>query len=580
MPFQTPITIHRALRGIQSHDYVLPAIQREFVWDPDRICRLFDSLLRGYPIGSFLFWKVNQENVSEYRFYDFVRNYHQRDHPHCPELDVPPERAVVAILDGQQRLTALNIGLRGSHAEKMPRKWWSSPDAFPAKRLYLNLAGDAPENEQGMRYAFRFLTDDQAAQRDDGTAWFPVWRTLDFEDATDLHGWIVDAGLGENKDSFRRLNGLHSVVTNDLVINYFEEESQDLDKVLDIFIRTNSGAVVLSHSDLLLSIATAQWETLDARKEIHELVDELNSVRNGFALSKDFVLKAGLMLADVASVGFRVTNFNRKNMALLEEHWGSVRQALQVTVRLAASYGFSARNLSADNALLPIAYYLYLRRLDERYLESVAFKEDRELVRGWLVGSLVKRGIWGSGLDTLLTAIRGAIKASSSDGFPLDAVEEVMTRRGKSLRFNDEELEDLVDIDYHDRRTFGVLSLLFPFVNLMNEFHVDHIFPRREFSSRRLEKSGVPEEDAEEYQSHMNRLANLQLLQGTENAAKQAAMPHHWLQGAFNDDAARAEYRDRHLLGDVPRDMASFKDFYQERRGRMLESLRELLGAE
>lgn len=579
MPFQTPITIQKALRRIQTHEYVLPAIQREFVWDPDQICRLFDSLLRGYPIGSFLFWTVDRRNVGEYRFYDFVRNYHQRDHPHCPELDVPPERAVVAILDGQQRLTALNIGLRGSHAEKMPRKWWSSPDAFPTKRLYLNLAGEAPENEQGMRYAFRFLTDDQAAQADDEAAWFPVWRTMDFKDAADLHDWIVDVGLGENRDAFRRLNGLHAVVSTDLVINYFEEESQDLDKVLDIFIRTNSGGTVLSYSDLLLSIATAQWETLDARKEIHELVDELNDVRSGFALSKDFVLKAGLTLADVASVGFRVTNFNRKNMALLEEQWGSIRQALQVTVHLAASYGFSARNLSADNALLPIAYYLYHRRLDERYLESTANREDRERVRGWLVRSLVKRGIWGSGLDTLLTAIRTAVKESGSDGFPLDAIEDVMTKRGKSLRFTDEELEDLADIDSNDRRTFGVLSLLFPFINLTHEFHVDHIFPRKEFSVRRLVKAGVPEGQVEEHKDRMNRLANLQLLQGTENAAKQATMPHRWLQEAFNDHAARAEYRDRHLLGEVPAKMSDFGGFYQERRGRILESLRELLGA-
>jgi uncharacterized protein with ParB-like and HNH nuclease domain len=59
MPFQMPITIAQALRGIQTYDYVLPAIQREFVWDTGQVARLFDSLLRGYPIGSFLFWKVD-----------------------------------------------------------------------------------------------------------------------------------------------------------------------------------------------------------------------------------------------------------------------------------------------------------------------------------------------------------------------------------------------------------------------------------------------------------------------------------------------------------------------------------------
>ena len=59
MPFQTPITIKAALERMQAHEYVLPAIQREFVWGTDQIAALFDSLMKGYPIGSFLFWKVD-----------------------------------------------------------------------------------------------------------------------------------------------------------------------------------------------------------------------------------------------------------------------------------------------------------------------------------------------------------------------------------------------------------------------------------------------------------------------------------------------------------------------------------------
>ena len=58
MGFETPITISKAIGEIQSNKYLLPAIQREFVWSAEQIESLFDSLLRGYPIGSFLFWKV------------------------------------------------------------------------------------------------------------------------------------------------------------------------------------------------------------------------------------------------------------------------------------------------------------------------------------------------------------------------------------------------------------------------------------------------------------------------------------------------------------------------------------------
>ena len=93
-------------------------------------------------------------------------------------------------------------------------------------------------------------------------------------------------------------------------INVYEETTPDLDKVLDIFIRVNSGGTVLSYSDLLLSIATAQWKIRDARREIHEFVDELNKIGQGFAFTKDVVLKAGLVLAEVGDVGLKVTNFS------------------------------------------------------------------------------------------------------------------------------------------------------------------------------------------------------------------------------------------------------------------------------
>src|SRR4249919_3248920 len=107
-------TIATALNRIQQTQYVLPAIQREFVWKPEQIERLFDSLMQGYPFGTFLFWKVEPERSGQFKFYSFVQNYHERDAAHCPELGTLPNRELTAVLDGQQRLTALNIGLRGS----------------------------------------------------------------------------------------------------------------------------------------------------------------------------------------------------------------------------------------------------------------------------------------------------------------------------------------------------------------------------------------------------------------------------------------------------------------------------------
>ena len=171
--YQTGDTIKTTLDEIHRHDLVLPAIQREFVWQPEQICRLFDSLMQGYPFGTFLYWRVAPENSGRFKFFDFVRNYHQRDNPHCPPLPEMPNRQLTAVLDGQQRLTALNIGLRGSIARKLPYRWWNSPGAFPTRRLYLDLLWQPDEDdEEGLRYRFDFLTDDQSSETRDGVVGF------------------------------------------------------------------------------------------------------------------------------------------------------------------------------------------------------------------------------------------------------------------------------------------------------------------------------------------------------------------------------------------------------------------------
>lgn len=76
--FRPPLTINEVIENIHSKKYLLPSIQREFVWSTDQITKLFDSLMRDYPINAFLFWKVPKENVNEFRFYEFLRDYHQR----------------------------------------------------------------------------------------------------------------------------------------------------------------------------------------------------------------------------------------------------------------------------------------------------------------------------------------------------------------------------------------------------------------------------------------------------------------------------------------------------------------------
>ena len=149
MSFQTPITIHQAINHITKAEYVLPGIQREFIWRENQITNLFDSLMRGYPIGSFLFWKVDKDHCQSYTFYRFLDNYHQRKQRHNTRIKLSGVESVTAILDGQQRLTSLYVGLQGSYASKKKYWRWNNPKAFPIRQLYLNLL--QPANPQRNR---------------------------------------------------------------------------------------------------------------------------------------------------------------------------------------------------------------------------------------------------------------------------------------------------------------------------------------------------------------------------------------------------------------------------------------------
>ena len=340
----------------------------------------------------------------------------------------------------------------------------------------------------------------------------------------------------------------------------------------------NDGGTPLSHSDMLLSIAVAQWTDHDARKEIHELVDDLNRIGVGFTFSKDLVLKAGLMLSDIGSVGFKVDNFNRENMDIFERNWDDVKRAMTLTVQLVSDFGFSGQNLRAHNAILPIAYYLYLKDPGDSYLTHSRFEKDRRRIRKWLIRSLLKSGIWGSGLDTLLTALRQIIKANDRDAFPAKLIRSEMRAQGKSLVFEDEEIEELADMQFGDRLAFALLSLLFPYIDLLNQFHIDHIFPRSRFTERRLSNAGVADDKIGDFIQSRDRLANLQLLEGSKNAEKSAKMPDEWLAQEFPTSSSRQNYKNLHLLGDVPDSITQFDVFYKTRRERLKERVGELLG--
>lgn len=579
MGLKTPITIAKAIAEIANGNYVLPSIQREFVWDAEQIEKLFDSLLKGYPVGSFLFWEVKQENLTAFQFYRFMDHYHQRDNKHNPRANlVGRAQGVTAVLDGQQRLTALNISLRGTYADKLPYYRWDSDHAFPKRRLYLNLM--TPSDELEFAYEFRMLRPDRIKVEmitEDEKFWFPVGKVLEFDRVADAFNYCVKHGLTAAGDTFPSdtLLELWHVIRERETISYFQEEEQDLDRVLNIFIRVNSGGTQLSYSDMLLSIATAQWEHRDARQEIHDLVDDLNQIGEGFQFHKDFVLKASLVLSDIRTIEFKVNNFNRENMLSIESQWDGIQRTLRLTARLLASWGFSWQTLVSYNAVIPLAYYIYRIGAPANLLESAHYKDDREHMVRWLRMALLKR-TFGGQPDSVLRPLRQTI-ADQHEGFPFQAILGALRGTAKSMDFTQADLEGLLGYRYRHNYTFSVLSMLYPWLKYNQHFHMDHIYPRSMFHERQLSKHNIPVEDWAFYKEYCDSLANLQLLKGLPNQEKSDQEFEAWLQGSCDTPADLEHYRRSHLIPDVALAFANFPAFIRERERLILEKLAELL---
>lgn len=580
MPYLPATTIAATLEKIERKDLILPAIQREYVWRPPQVVALFDSIMRGYPIGSFLSWKVETATAREFRFYDFLSSYNELDMRHNPELTVPPNQPAVAVLDGQQRLTSLNIGLRGTYAMKKKYAWSGIPENYPPRTLHVNLRGQAPENAASLLYDLRFLSEAQLAALDPDEAryWLPVPAVLEAGGGMGLWPVLAERELGNDKDAMAIASLLAEKIHSEQSVHFFEETDQDIERVLDIFIRVNSGGTVLSYSDLLLSIATAQWKNRDARKEVHGLVDELNATGIGFRFSKDLVLKTGLVLSGVPDVAFKVKNFTAANMARLDEMWDEIAASLRLTVGLLSDFGLSGTSLTATSIVIPLAQYVHHRGLDQSYRESSSASRDRAALKNWVLRALIVPGIWGSGLDQLLQALRNAVLAHGDTGFPVDEIDSMMAARGKPLTATDELIESILNYEFSDGETFGVLAIMFPHVNTRNNHHVDHIVPRARLTRGSLRTAGVDDGTIEEILAKRDGLPNLELLEGAENISKNAKMPLEWARDVYTSPEAYSAYLDRNALPDLIDDPADYLRFYEERRGLLRERIRRAFG--
>jgi uncharacterized protein with ParB-like and HNH nuclease domain len=556
------ITIREVVSKIHRSEYLMPGIQREFVWDTEQIELLFDSLLREYPISTFLFWKV--PIPKEYMFYKFTREYSEYDnYLNSVEVFDTEDGDVISVLDGQQRLTSFYIGLYGNYAYKLKGKRKDSRDSFPKRSLYLDLNKESEKADR--KYEFKFRTDDEHQESPDG--WYKVSDIRQYKNLAGVTRWLSENNLIDNDFSIETLSNFFQKIHIDEEISFFLEQSSDIERVLDIFIRVNSGGTELTYSDLLLSMSVALWKDKDAKKEINSLCGDINKIGNGFNFNKDFILKSCLVLSEL-DIAFKVKNFNKENVSIIEENWEKIKESLKLTVTLLASFGYDEKRLTSNNSIIPIAYYLNKIGNISAFISSARYSDSRNQIREWINIALLKR-TFGGQPDNVLNPIRNIIKNVDGNSFPYAAIVSHFKGTLKSMEFTEDEVDNAFSYKYQQSYTFSVLAFIYPTLDFNNQFHQDHIFPKKFFTRKKLEDliPGINTEDIKYYLDNFNSLANIQLLEGVTNQEKSDTHFSVWINNRYPNKKDRIEYMKKNYIPqNIDLSLENFKMFIEKRK--------------
>jgi len=582
MAFYPPVTIASIMQKVEYQTLLLPAIQREFVWNHNEIELLFDSLMRDYPIGSLLLWKVNGENKKSHRFYSILKKFREKHRTHCEEVNTLTVPDFEAVLDGQQRLTALYLGLKGSYAYKKPRVHWvDNENALPTRKLYLKITEYAPQDDteanvsddDGRLYAFKFLTNEDL-QNLDTEEWFEVGNILGLQGTFNLNRYIKENGWEDNEFVNETLSKLHDMIHVNPIINYYLEDDPDYNKALNIFIRINSGGEKLDYSDLIMSTLIASWA--DAREEINNVIEEIWD-SYGFEINKDLILRAYLLIFS-NDIKFRVSNFSSRNAEEFEEYWDEIRNCIVTAFELIRDFGYAEQSLTSKNAVLPIVYYLFMSEKATNYTrKEVAYKDDWETIKKWFHAVLLHR-IFGGQADAILKVIREPIKKAieaSEPLFPAQAIATRLTKTRKSITVDDEFIESLLYTRYEDRYAFPILALLYPHLDYKNgDFHKDHIHPKAGFTKNKLKKTGIVNStrDPGWYftdKDYYNGIVNLQMLDGNQNTSKGDKALSEWASSSSVD-------LDKQMIPDIL-ELEKFEKFVDNRWAILESKLRSAL---
>ncbi|HJA25192.1 MAG TPA: DUF262 domain-containing protein [Candidatus Fournierella merdigallinarum] len=556
------ITIYEALENIKNGKYVMPAFQRQYVWSMEQIEKLWDSILLDYPIATFLFWHVDDDNVSwDTYFCNFLSEVtfdsrKQADSVNYELSSINVNLTDTAVLDGQQRLTSLFLSLYGQAyiRQKHARKKIAGGTVVKLLiELNKNRLAVDEEEYNSKKFDIRF------AERIGklSPTQFEVKNILDpqFREDSTREQAIEKAIVNvppESKEYARGiLNQLYRKIFVEKLIRYTKIKDMKQDDALEMFVRFNSGGKALKKHEITMSILEAYWPS--AKTEFGKV---LEGPYAGFGT--DFIVRAALMLyGDVVK-----SNINKQIAEDLKNHWQEFKKALRNLETVLKSMKIEvSRFANSWNVLLPIIYFIYYNPEYEKNLEGI---------RAYLVRAVLFT-YFQSGTTSKLQQMK-----SSINSYNYEITVDMMENQISDLRVTDGKIDDILNAEKGSRVAGEVLYFLgLDWINKNYKYEQDHLHPDERFN--RTNPVSVPMEEWNKWRSNRNRLPNLHLLEGRQNASKNDMR----LVDYYNDmnDEQKAVFRKEALIPDgVSLELEHFGEFYEKRKALLMDKIRQLLG--
>lgn len=517
----------------------LPNIQRAFVWSEDQICRLFDSILREYPISTLLIWKT----TSTIRRRKFVENW--KGSLRLSDFFMPIDsKKKGLVLDGQQRLQSLFIALRGS---------------YEGKELFFDILSGEVAAPDDVKFKFKFL--------DTASGLFPWVKFKDLVITTKKKREVIDtikegAGRSLSGPEIIKIDDHLDLVDRtfkmDEAVTYQELDSIDNPKlytendVVEVFIRANSGGTKLGKSDLLFSLLAANWDA--AHEGMEALLESLN--QHGFAFDRDFVLKTCLTLLGQGA-RYDVEKFRKEGVReKIVKQWDAIATAIQDVLDFVRSKTF----IQCDKALP--TYLVLIPLIYARYYFPDAWKKAKDVDSYLLRSSLA--GAFGGQPDNLLDLL--IKKVDELKEFNVNEAFGVMQNQGRRLELTEERFWQM---GYGSNTIHLLFNLWYRDFNYTPSYdnnlpQVDHIFPRSALQNVKVVNPTTGRDIMKYREADRNQLANCMLLRMEENgpAGKWDTLPEKWF--ADKDPA----YLEMHLIPTDPDlwPLDRFEDFIEERK--------------